>query len=213
MFPGGFEGWLDAPVFAGFVSNADRIGTDDALTGIDAFTDWRWCSPTRKRGLGRTGIGPEGYDPLVRFNCLLIRQWYGPRDPKLERAPSTAVGFHAVLRRRPLCACARCDDPLPFSQPVMILRPGVAFRSGITRAEAVQSVAPAAILTHRKTRPKRRPPTIRPMIRTVHFSANTQARWVKKSRKRTPGDKIKSNGVDRPDEARTRKASSTRSTR
>ncbi|MBD0864570.1 MAG: hypothetical protein GDA36_02645 [Rhodobacteraceae bacterium] len=36
---------------------------------------WRWCSPTRKRGLGCFGIGPQGYDPLARFKCLLIGQF------------------------------------------------------------------------------------------------------------------------------------------
>ena len=32
-------------------------------------------SPTRKRGLGHSGIGRQGYDPLVRFKYLLIGQW------------------------------------------------------------------------------------------------------------------------------------------
>ena len=32
--------------------------------------------------------------------------------------PTTAVGFHAVLRSQPLCTCARCDDLLPFSRGV-----------------------------------------------------------------------------------------------
>ncbi|MBD0866127.1 MAG: hypothetical protein GDA36_11300 [Rhodobacteraceae bacterium] len=36
---------------------------------------------------------------------MLLGQWHGPRDPKLVRAPSTVVGFHAVLRPRPLCGC------------------------------------------------------------------------------------------------------------
>ncbi|MBD0865237.1 MAG: hypothetical protein GDA36_06310 [Rhodobacteraceae bacterium] len=51
-----------------------RIGADDVLTRIDALMDWRWCSPTCKRGLGCSGIGRQGYDPLVRFKCLLIGQ-------------------------------------------------------------------------------------------------------------------------------------------
>ncbi|MBD0865944.1 MAG: hypothetical protein GDA36_10275, partial [Rhodobacteraceae bacterium] len=46
---------------------AVRIGADDVLTRIDALMDWRWCSPTRERGLGRSGIGPQGHDPLVHF--------------------------------------------------------------------------------------------------------------------------------------------------
>ncbi|MBD0865482.1 MAG: hypothetical protein GDA36_07690 [Rhodobacteraceae bacterium] len=47
----------------------------------------------------------------------------------------------------------------------------------------------------------------------MHFSADTQARWVRNSAKRTPGDKMTSNGFTGPDEARTMKASSTRPAR
>ncbi|MBD0865926.1 MAG: hypothetical protein GDA36_10170 [Rhodobacteraceae bacterium] len=36
-FPGGVQGWFDAPVFARFVSNAVRIGADDVLIRIDAL--------------------------------------------------------------------------------------------------------------------------------------------------------------------------------
>ncbi|MBD0865044.1 MAG: transposase [Rhodobacteraceae bacterium] len=38
--------------------------------------DWRWCSSTCKRAFGCFGVGPYGYDPLVRFNCLLLGQWH-----------------------------------------------------------------------------------------------------------------------------------------
>ena len=37
---------------------------------------WRWFLPTCKRGLGCPGIGPQGYDSLVRFKRLLIGQWH-----------------------------------------------------------------------------------------------------------------------------------------
>ncbi|MBD0864435.1 MAG: hypothetical protein GDA36_01895 [Rhodobacteraceae bacterium] len=67
MLLGSFQGWFEEPVFARFVSNAVWIGADDVLSKIDALMDWRWCSPTRKRGLGRFGIGPPGYDLRVRF--------------------------------------------------------------------------------------------------------------------------------------------------
>ncbi|MBD0865265.1 MAG: hypothetical protein GDA36_06455 [Rhodobacteraceae bacterium] len=58
MLLGGVQGWFNAPVSARFGSNVVRIGADDVLTRINALMDWRWCSPTRKRGLGRSGIGP-----------------------------------------------------------------------------------------------------------------------------------------------------------
>ncbi|MBD0866206.1 MAG: hypothetical protein GDA36_11755 [Rhodobacteraceae bacterium] len=90
--------------------------------------------------------------------------------------------------------------------------------AAIIGATLVESAAPApaAILTHRKTGPKRRSPMIRPTIRTcipdMHFSADAQARWAKKGSKPMPNYKMTSNGFAHPDEARTRKASSTRST-
>ncbi|MBD0864442.1 MAG: hypothetical protein GDA36_01935 [Rhodobacteraceae bacterium] len=71
-----FQGWFDAPVVARFASNAVRISAGDGLSRIDALMDWRWCSPTCKRALGRSGIGPQGYDPLLRFKCLLLGQWH-----------------------------------------------------------------------------------------------------------------------------------------
>ncbi len=53
---------------------SDRIGDDDVLSKIDALLGWRAFSPILKRGLGRSGIGPQGYEPLVLFMCLLIGQ-------------------------------------------------------------------------------------------------------------------------------------------
>jgi IS5 family transposase len=64
---------------------ADRIGADDVLRKIDRLMNWQSFLPILKRGLKRTGIGLQGYDPLVLFKCLLIGQWHGLSDPKLER--------------------------------------------------------------------------------------------------------------------------------
>ena len=65
---------------------ADRIGADDVLRKIDRLMNWQSFLPILKRGLKRTGIGPQGDDPLVLFKCVLIGQWHGLSDPKLERA-------------------------------------------------------------------------------------------------------------------------------
>ena len=56
------------------------------LRKIDRLMNWQSFLPLLKRGLKRTGIGPQGYDPLVLFKCLLIGQWHGLSDPNLERA-------------------------------------------------------------------------------------------------------------------------------
>ena len=76
---------------------ADRIGDDDVLTKIDALMDWQFFSGILKRGFGRSGIGPQGYDPPVPFKCLLIGQWHAPSDAKLERALRVRLDLHAPL--------------------------------------------------------------------------------------------------------------------
>ena len=67
-----------------------RIDPEDVLSKINALMDWPTFSPILKRGLKRFGFWPQGYDPLILFKCLLIGlligQWHGLSDPKLERA-------------------------------------------------------------------------------------------------------------------------------
>ena len=63
------------------------------LRKIDRLMNWQSFLPILKRGLKRTGIGPQGYDPLVLFKCLLIGQWHGLSDPKLERALKVRLDF------------------------------------------------------------------------------------------------------------------------
>ena len=65
---------------------ADRIGADDVLTKVDALMIWRAFRPILQRDLKRSGVGPQGYDLLILFKCLLIGQRHGLNDPKLERA-------------------------------------------------------------------------------------------------------------------------------
>ena len=43
----------------------------------------------------RVILGPEGYDLIVLFKCLLIGQWHGMSDPKLEK--TLRVRFDALL--------------------------------------------------------------------------------------------------------------------
>ena len=60
---------------------------------IDALLDWPAFCAILKRGLGRSGLGPSGYDPLILFKCLLVGQWHGLSDPKLERALKVRLDF------------------------------------------------------------------------------------------------------------------------
>jgi len=72
---------------------ADRIGADDVLAKVGALLDWGVFSGLLRRGLKRLGLGPQGYDPLVLFKCLLVGQWHGPSDPRLERALNVRPDF------------------------------------------------------------------------------------------------------------------------
>ena len=72
---------------------ADQIGADDALTKVDALMTWRAFGPILQWVLKRSGAGPQGYDLLVLFKCLLIGQWHGLSDPKLERALKVRLDF------------------------------------------------------------------------------------------------------------------------
>ena len=44
-----------------------RLGSDDVLSKVDALMDWRQFSPILKRGLGRSGVGPQG--SMIRSFC------------------------------------------------------------------------------------------------------------------------------------------------
>ncbi|MBD0865154.1 MAG: hypothetical protein GDA36_05850 [Rhodobacteraceae bacterium] len=109
---------FDAPVFARFVSNADRIGKDDGLTRIDAPVDWWWCSPTRKRGLGRSGIGSQGYDLRVCLKYLLIGRWHPeagagtPNGGWISCCFAAPTSLHLRPMRRPIAVFATHDDLL-----------------------------------------------------------------------------------------------------
>ena len=51
-----------------------RIGDQSVLRKVDALLDWVAISALLKRGLERSGLGPQGYDPIVLFKCLLLGQ-------------------------------------------------------------------------------------------------------------------------------------------
>ena len=54
-----------------------RIGRDTVLQKIDALLDWGRLSALLRKGLNRSGMGPQGYDPVVLLRCLLLGQWHG----------------------------------------------------------------------------------------------------------------------------------------
>ena len=72
---------------------SERSGADDVLAKINALMDWRAISPLLAHGLGRSGDGPPVKDPLILVKCLLIGQWHGLSDSKLERALNVRLDF------------------------------------------------------------------------------------------------------------------------
>ena len=183
---------------------ADRIGADDVLAKIDALMDWGAFSPILKRGLGRSGEGPPGYDPLILFKCLLIGQWHGLSDPKLERALKVRLDFmlfcgldlHAPVpdetthcRFRNALVRGGVYDDLLAEVCVQIEAHGLKLKeaeAAIIDATLVESAARPR--THIEA-PQDRAEGETPDDPEVRFSADPDARWVKKGSKSTLGYK------------------------
>lgn len=183
---------------------ADRIGDDDVLSKIDTLMDWPAFSPILKRGLGRSGVGPQGYDPLVLFKCLLIGQWHGLSDPKLERALKVRLDFmlfcgldlHAPVpdetthcRFRNALVKGGVYDDLLAEVCRQIEDHGLKLRraeAAIIDATLVEAAARPR--THIEA-PQDRAEGDGPDNPEVHFSADHDARWVKKGSKSTLGYK------------------------
>jgi len=183
---------------------ADRIGADVVLAKIDALMDWGAFSPILTRGLGRSGEGPPGYDPLILFKCLLIGQWHGLSDPKLERALKVRLDFmlfcgldlHAPVpdetthcRFRNALVRGGVYDDLLAEVCVQIEAHGLKLKeaeAAIIDATLVESAARPR--THIEV-PQDRAEGETPDDPEVRFSADPDARWVKKGSKSTLGYK------------------------
>lgn len=187
-----------------FREAADRIGDDDVLAKVDALLDWPAFSPILIRGLGRSGIGPQGYDPLVLFKCLLIGQWHGLSDPKLERALRVRLDFmvfcgldlHGTVpdetthcRFRNALVKGGVYDDLLAEVCRQIEGHGLKLKeaeAAIIDATLVESAARPR--THIEAPQDRAEGDARDAP-DLHFSADPDARWVKKGSKSTLGYK------------------------
>lgn len=183
---------------------ADRIGEDDVLARIDALLDWGAFSPILKRGLGLSGIGPQGYDPLVLFKCLLIGQWHGLSDPKLERALKVRLDFmvfcgldlHASVpdetthcRFRNALVKGGVYDDLLTEVCGQIEMHGLKLKEAEAAIIDATLVESAARPRSHIEAPHDRAEGDAPDDPDVHFSADPDARRVKKGSKSTLGYK------------------------
>ena len=75
--------------------SARRIGDQNVLRKVDALLDWSAISGLLKNGLKRSGLGPQGYKQITLFKCLVIGQWHNLSDPKSEQ--SLRVRFDFML--------------------------------------------------------------------------------------------------------------------
>jgi len=183
---------------------ADRIGDDDVLAKMDTLMDWGAFSSILKRGLGRSGDGPPGYDPLILFKCLLIGQWHGLSDPKLERALKVRLDFMIFCR---LDLHAQVPDETTHCRFRNALVRGGVYDDllsevcrqieahGLKLKEAEAAIIDATLVesaarprTHIEA-PQDRAEDAAPDDPNVHFSADPDARWVKKGSKSTLGYK------------------------
>lgn len=190
---------------------AARLGDDDVLARVDALMDWGSFLPILKRGLGRSGIGRSGYDPLVLFKCLLIGQWHGLSDPKLERALKVRLDFmlfcgldlHGDVpdetthcRFRNALVDGGVYDELLGETCRQLEVHGLKLRAAeaaIIDATLIESAArPRQFIEPAKDREESDDPS----EIGVSYSADADARWVKKSSKSTLGYK----GFARTDE-------------
>ncbi len=72
---------------------ARRIGPENVLMKVSALVDWRRMGTVLDRAKLRSGLGAQGYDLLLLFKCLLLGQWLGLSDPKLEESLKVRLDF------------------------------------------------------------------------------------------------------------------------
>jgi IS5 family transposase len=190
-----------------------RIGDQNVLRKVDALIAWPAISQLLKAGLKRSVLGPQGYDPLVLFKCLLIAQWHGLSDPKLEESLRVRLDFMLFVgldlhgsvpdetthcRFRNALVDAGIYDDLLAEICRQLERHGLKLKkaeAAIIDATLIESAARPrtyieAPALDRSEDEAPDEPTV------VSFSADDDARWIKKGRKSMLGYK----GFARTDE-------------
>ena len=176
----------------------------DVLSKVDALLDWPAFGPILKRGLARSGMGPQGYDPLVLFKCLLIGQWHGLSDPKLARALKVRLDFMVFCG---LDLHAPVPDETTHCRFWGALVKGGIYDDllgevcrqievqGLKLKEAEAAIIGATLIeSAARSRshidaPQDREEGDAPNGRQVHFSTDPDVGWVKKGSKSTLGYK------------------------
>ena len=156
------------------------------------------------RGLGRSGFGPKGYDPLLLFKCLLLGQWHGLSEPSLERSLRVRLDFmlfcgldlHSNVpdetthcRFRNALVKANVYDDLLDAILVQLEDHGLKMReaeAALVDATLIQSAARPKTFINA---PQDRLEGDTPDEPDIHYSADPDARWIKKGGKSVLGYK------------------------
>ena len=193
---------LDMELF--FHEARRRIDPDAVLSKIDRLLDWPAFAAILKQGLQRSGQGPQGYDPLVLFKCLLVGQWHGLSDPKLERALKGRLDFmlfcgialHGDVpdetthcRFRNALAAGGVYDRLLEEVCRQLEAHGLKLREAQAAIIDATLIASAARPRGFIDAPQDRCEEQTPQACEMHFSADADARWIKKGCKSTLGYK------------------------
>lgn len=190
-----------------------RIGDQNVLRKVDALLDWASISVLLKRGMKRSGLGPQGYEPVLLFKCLLLGQWHGLSDPKLEESLRVRLDFmlfagldlHGTVpdetthcRFRSALVQAGIYDALLAEVCRQIEGHGLKVKeAGAAIIDATLIETAARPRTYVEAPAEDRAENATPDApATVSFSADDDARWLKKGRKSMLGYK----GFARTDE-------------
>ena len=186
--------------------SAARIGENNIFRKVDALLNWPLIDRLLRAGLKRSGLGPQGYEPLLLFKCLLLGQWHGLSDPKLEESLRVRLDFM-------LFAGLELHKPVPDETTHCrfrnaLVRAGVfdpllgevccqLEGHGLKVKEAKAAIIDATLIKS-AARPRKEieaPPQDREEEETpddqgpLQFSADADARWIKKGKKSMLGYK------------------------
>jgi IS5 family transposase len=181
-----------------------RLDEDDVLLKVDRLVDWLLVLPILHHGLGRSTVGPSGYDPLVLFKCMLVGQWHGLSDPKLERALKVRLDFmvfcgldlHASVpdetthcRFRNALVKAGVYDDLLAEVCRQIEEHGLKLKQAEAAIIDATLIECAARPRQYIDAPRDREEAEQLVNPDIHYCADKDAKWVKKGRKSTLGYK------------------------
>ncbi len=73
-----------------------RLGRNDRLERIEGVIDWSKLEAL-VAGIYAAAEGRKSYPPIIMVKALLLQQWYGLSDPRLEEALSDTLSFRRFV--------------------------------------------------------------------------------------------------------------------